>query len=862
MKKIFIVCLFLFSTIYSQTELKHLNNNLSMAERVDFLIKNMTLSEKISQLGYDSPAIERLKIQKYNWWNECLHGVARNGLATVFPQAIGLAATWDNNLIYEVAKVISEEARAKYNFAVKNNQRNIYQGLTFWTPNINIFRDPRWGRGMETYGEDPYLTGSIAVQFIRGLQGDHPKYLKAIATAKHFAVHSGPEPDRHSFNAVVSEYDLHETYLPAFKMSVQKANVQSIMCAYNSLYGIACCSNNQLIDQILRKDWKFNGYVVSDCWAISDIYQFHKQTPNAAEASALSVKAGTDLECGASYPSLNEAVKDKKIDESQIDISLRRLLEAKIKLGMFDPEEQVPFSKIDIKVLNSQRHKEIAELAAKKSIVLLKNEKKTLPLSKKIKTLAVIGPNSNDEETLMSNYNGTPANPITPLNGIKNKVGANTIVLYEKGCDLAENMPAFDLVPAACLYTSNDKRVNGIKRELFDNSNWNGNPTETKIDSVVDYKNLVSSFDLTGKLSARWSGYLVPKISGDYYLGAYGFNGFKIFIEDSLLVESYSDNHSVKAYKKLNLTEGKAYKIRVDFYSSAGYSEMQLLWSVPDPEAVERAVKLAKQSDAVVMFMGLSPRLEGEEMNVPVKGFAGGDRTSLDLPDVQDNLIKKIVAVGKPTILVLLNGSALSINWANDNVDAIIESWYGGQAAGNAIADVLFGDYNPSGKLPVTFYKSVTQLPDFKDYNMRSNNSNGRTYRYFKGDVIYPFGHGLSYSNFEISKATPDKNYLCENDSIIISVDVKNINEIEGEEVIQLYVKGKNENSAIKTLKGFMRVELKGNQSENVRFAINRETLAEFIDGKGFTVEKGVHTLLIGKSSADSKMKKIEITVD
>jgi len=863
MKKVFILTFFFFSIVYSQIELKHLNSNLSTEKRIDFLIANMTLEEKISQLNYDSPAIDRLKIPKYNWWNECLHGVARNGLATVFPQAIGLAATWDKKLIHEVASVISDEARAKYNFAVKNNQRNIYQGLTFWTPNINIFRDPRWGRGMETYGEDPFLTGSIAVQFIRGLQGDNPKYFKSIATAKHFAVHSGPEPDRHNFNSVVSEYDLHETYLPAFKMSVQKGNVQSIMCAYNSLYGIACCSNNQLIDQILRKDWKFNGYVVSDCWAISDIYKFHKQAKDAAEASALSVKAGTDLECGASYPSLNEAIKNKKIDENQINISLRRLLEAKIKLGMFDPDEKVPFSKININILNSAKHKEIAELAAKKSIVLLKNENKTLPLSKKIKTIAVIGPNANDEEALVGNYNGTPADPITPLKGIINKVGKDVKVIYEKGCDLAENMPGFDVIPTQNLYTTIDKKQNGLIAKYFDNAEWKGDPALIKIDSIVDYKLLLKNGNgVNNKQSIRWSGYLVPEKSGEYYLGGYGYTGFKLFFEDSLLIDFYSDHHPIKTYKKLKLAEGRGYKIQIDFYSTLGYSQMQLLWSLLDSTSEERAVKIAQQSDAVLMFMGLSPRLEGEEMNVPVKGFVGGDRTSLDLPEVQEKLLQKINSLGKPVVLVLLNGSAVSINWASKNVPAIIESWYGGQAAGTAIADVLFGDYNPSGKLPVTFYKSVEQLPDFKDYNMRSISTNGRTYRYFTGDALYPFGYGLSYSKFEIGKVSLNKKIICESDSVQLSVDIKNTSKINGEEVIQLYVKGSTDNGAIKSLKGFERVQLKAGKNKTVVFTINNDTLSEFKEGKGFEIAKGEHTILIGTSSADPAMQSVTVVVE
>jgi len=878
MKKLLFI--FLAVTLCAQPQLKHFDTKLSIDERVNYLLSQMTLAEKISQMNYDAPAIERLGIPKYNWWNECLHGVARNGLATVFPQAIGLAAMWDKNLMYKVASAISDEARAKYHDAIKQNRRDIYQGLTFWSPNINIFRDPRWGRGMETYGEDPYLTGQMAVQFIKGLQGNDPKYFKTVATAKHFAVHSGPEPDRHSFDAQPSEYDLRETYLPAFKMSVQEGNVQSLMCAYNSLRGKACCSNNPLLDAILRDEWGFKGYVVSDCWAISDIYQFHKQTPDASSASAVSVKAGTDIECGNSYPALLEAVQKGLIKEEELDISLKRLLEARFKLGMFDPPEMVPYSKIPITVLDSKQNQQLAIQAARKSIVLLKNQKNFLPLKKNIRTIAVIGPNANDEEVLLGNYNGTPSNPITPLQGIKNKIGKNTKILFERGCDVAENMPYLEVISSEFLFTSSDRKEKGLRAEYFDNLEWIGKAKE-QIDKKIDFKWLKKSSGSVydGDKSIRWSGYIVPPKAGVYQIGGYGFNGYNIYLEDSLLVKFDANHHPNKVYKAVKLEANKPYKIRIDFFAKTRYAQMQLLWSVPDDNAEERALTAVMKSDIVIMFMGLSPRLEGEEMNVPVPGFAGGDRLTLDLPATQENLIKKISALGKPVVLALLNGSAVSINWEDENIPAIVESWYGGQAAGNAIADVLFGDYNPAGRLPVTFYKSVDQLPDFKDYNMRSGNYSkvygnnvmtvqskklGRTYRYFDGEILYPFGYGLSYSTFEYKNIRLSKSSIKGDEPVVLLIDVKNTGKVSGDEVVQLYVKGNvfESNGAIETLKGFERISLKPNQTKTVVFNIDGQTLQEYYEGKGFVVEKGDHVLLIGTSSKDPNMKEIKLTIE
>src|SRR3990172_2313641 len=669
-------------TILSQNDPPYKNPNLPIEERVNDILSRMTLEEKISQMVYNSPAIERLDIPEYNWWNEALHGVARNGIATVFPQAIGLAATWDTDLMHRIATVISDEARAKYNQAISRNKRGIYQGITLWSPNINIFRDPRWGRGMETYGEDPYLTGEMGLQFVKGLQGDDPKYLKTIATPKHFAVHSGPESERHTFNAIVSDYDLRETYLPHFKKCIIDGRAYSIMCGYNRFRGDACCGSDPLLKQILRDEWGFEGLVVSDCWAVPDMYNFHKIVKTPEEASSIAVLSGTDLECGNAYPSLLKAVEEGLITEAQIDAAVKRIFTARFKLGMFDPPENVPYSKLD--KIDTPENKTVALDAARKSIVLLKNENQLLPLKKDINTIAVLGPNADDIEVLLGNYNGFPSDPITPLQGIKNKL-KNTTVIYERGCELAENLPSFEVVGESFLYTSLDKKQKGLVGEYFNNRDFVGEAAFSRIDSKIDFawwdgapdkdfdpdknqKGLVGEYfnnrDFVGEAAfsridskidfawwdgapdkdfdpdnfgVRWTGFIVPEKFGKYVLGGYGFNGFRIFIEDTLLVQFDGEFDPVKTYKYLNLGAGKAYKIKIEFYKKLRYSFMQLIWSVPDEGREQRAIEAVKKADIVIMFMGLSPRLEGEEMKVEVEGFKGGDRLTLGLPPNQSD---------------------------------------------------------------------------------------------------------------------------------------------------------------------------------------------------------------------------------
>ncbi len=832
------------------------NPDMDIETRLDSLITQMTLEEKVSQMMNDAPAIERLGVPKYNWWNECLHGVARSGLATVFPQAIGLAATWDKDLMFRVSTAISDEARAKHHRFVSQGKRGIYQGLTFWSPNINIFRDPRWGRGMETYGEDPYLTGQMAVQFVKGLQGDHPTYLKTVATVKHYAVHSGPEPARHTFNAQTSERDLRETYLPHFRTSIVDGNAYSVMCAYNRYDGEACCGSSRLLTDILRHEWDFDGYVVSDCGAIRDIYAHHNVVETSPKASALAVKSGTDLNCGRTYESLVKAVDEGFITEEEIDRAVYRLFRARMKLGMFDPDEDVPYAHISYEVVDSDEHKKLALETAQKSLVLLKNENNTLPLSTDISDLAVIGPNADDVEMLLGNYNGIPSNPITPLQGIRNKLEGKANVHYALGCEWAENLPVFDIIPSSALRTPEGEQ--GLKVEYFDNRDMKGEPVAVDVNENVDFNwwdgAPLDTLD-DDNFGVRWTGKLVPPVDGWYALGAEGFNGFKLYLEGKQLVSFRNRHHSRKTYDSVVLKAGQEYDITLEFSEWSGDADIHLLWSVPGRDVHQQAMDAAGKSDAVVMFMGLSPRLEGEEMRVQVEGFEGGDRVTIDLPDIQKQLMKDIVALGKPTVLVLLNGSALAVNWADENIPAIVEAWYPGQAAGTALADVLFGDVNPGGRLPLTFYKSADQLPAFTEYDMKN-----QTYRYFSGEPLYAFGHGLSYTQFQYSDfVVPDSARAGE--LVEVKVTVKNTGKVAGEEVVQLYVSDKEATVPvpIRSLAGFQRIFLGPGESKDVSFTMTPRQLSLIDDTGNRIVEPGIFALSIGGKQPGTKAETTEV---
>jgi beta-glucosidase len=846
------------------------NPSAPLDRRVEDLLSRMTLEEKVSQLTNDSAAIERLDVPAYNWWNECLHGVARAGRATVFPQAIGLAATWDTNLMFRVATAISDEARAKHHEFARRGKRAIYQGLTFWTPNINLFRDPRWGRGMETYGEDPYLTGRMAVQFVKGLQGDDPKYLKVIATAKHYAVHSGPESTRHTFDARVDERDLRDTYLPQFEAAVKEGGAYSVMCAYNRVDGEPACSSALLLAEILRKEWGFTGYVVSDCGAIGDIYLNHKVAPTAEAGVSRAVKAGCDLNCGVEYSNLPSAVKQGLISVPEIDGALRRLLVARFKLGMFDPPEMVRYARIPYSVNDSQAHGALALDAARKSIVLLKNQGGLLPLRKDLNTIAVIGPNANDPEVMLGNYNGNPSEPVTPLEGIRRKLPQQTRVIYARGADLAANMPALETVPASALFTSDGPgRKGGLNAEYFNTSNFNGKayrpreltyphsgvmvgeipaaskPLFSRVDPTIDFNwwDGAPRGDMNDdNFGVRWSGFLLPPVSGTYQLGAVGLNAFEVYLDGKLLAE-YNDIHQPSyVYGPVELEAGKMYPIRVEFHETINDASIRLVWRQPGGSEGQRAVEVAKQADAVVMVLGLSGRLEGEEMRVPVEGFQGGDRVQIGLPRAQEDLLRRIVALGKPVVLVLMNGSALAVGWARENVPAIVEAWYPGQDGGTALADVLFGDYNPAGRLPVTFYQSEKQLPPFEDYNMK-----GRTYRYFTGEPLYPFGFGLSYTQFTYRNlALPPEARTAKD--VKVAVEVENSGKLAGEEVVQLYLKhlGASVPAPIRSLEGFQRVALQPGERKTIEFTLSPRQLSVIGKDNARRVEPGVFEVSIG----------------
>jgi beta-glucosidase len=822
------------------------NPNLPLEQRLSDIVSRMTLDEKVGQMLFNAPAINRLGIPEYNWWGEALHGVARAGKATVFPQSIGLAATWDTDLMFRVATAISDEARAKHHDAVRNGRRGIYEGLTFWSPNINIFRDPRWGRGMETFGEDPYLTARMGVQFVKGMQGNDPKYLKTVSTPKHFAVHSGPEPDRHVFDAVVDERDLRETYLPAFRATVLEGNAQSVMCAYNRFRGEPCCGSSELLQKILRDEWGFSGYVVSDCWAIMDFYTTHNVDKTAPQAAARALLAGTDVNCGVTYDSLGVAVRQHLVSESLVDTAVKRLFRARFKLGMFDPPEMVPYSKIPLEVNDSKEHRELALEATRKSIVLLKNDGGLLPLKKDVHKIAVIGPNADDIDVLLGNYNGMPANPITPFEGIREKAPKGTSLMHVQGCDIAEGIPTLTVVPPVVLSTDGaGVGMGGLKAEYFNNQQFKGTPFRTQTDENIDF-NWWRDAPLPGmkadSFSVRWTGSIVPTVSGRYALGIRAYGGARLSIDDSLIVDE-SDRHSLfTLWKWVDLKAGIPRRVKVEYFDQRADASVQLVWSKPIPTMKEQALVAARASDVVVLVMGLSPRLEGEEMPVNVPGFKGGDRVDIGLPRPQEELMKAVAATGKPIVLVLLNGSAVAVNWAAEHVPAILTAWYPGQAAGLAIADVLFGNYNPAGRLPVTFYKSTKELPPFTNYNME-----GRTYRYFQGEPLFPFGHGLSYTKFEyINLKLPTK--VKAGDNAQISVAVKNTGSVDGEEVVQLYVTEKNASAPvpIRSLQGFRRVFLKAGEQTSVSFSLAPRQLSLIDATAKRVVEPGVFEVSVG----------------
>jgi beta-glucosidase len=828
------------------------NPSLPMEQRVADLVGRLTPEEKVSQMTMTAAAIPRLGIPEYTWWNEGLHGVARSGYATVFPQAIGLAATWDTRLMHSVGDTISTEARAKYSDAIAHDNHRIYFGLTIWSPNINIFRDPRWGRGQETYGEDPYLTSRMGLAFVTGLQGDDPKYLKVVATPKHFAVHSGPEQLRHEFDVKPSSQDLEATYLPAFHTTIMEGHAASTMCAYNAIDGAPACASDLLLKETLRGEWKFGGFVTSDCWALTDIWKGHKFAPDEEHAAALALRAGTDTSCGPEFAALNQALKDKLVSEGEIDTAVRRLFTARFRLGMFDPPQDVAYARIPFSEVDSEAHRALARQVARESIVLLKNANGALPIEAKGKTIAVIGPNATMLESLEGNYNGQPTHPVLPLDGIESRFGGESKVVFAQGSSYVAGFPV--VVPRTFLHSGDEA---GLKGEYFNNANWQGQPVLTRVDKQVDFDwDAASPAEgiPASAFSVRWSGSIAVPGAGDYVFEMTpehcspcdGTDKFRLLLDGKQVLEAGREQKQStgQASFKMHFNDSAPRAIRVEYAHMAPMfgAGVHLKWQPEAAPLRDQAVQAAKQADVVIAFVGLSPSLEGEEMPVHLEGFSGGDRTKIGLPQLQEDLLQAVAATGKPLVVVLMNGSALAVPWANEHASAILEAWYPGEEGGAAIAESLAGDNNPSGRLPVTFYESLDQLPAFENYSM-----SGRTYRYFAGQPLYGFGYGLSYTSFSYSPLKLSQANLRAGKPLTVETDVTNTGKRSGDEVVELYLRGPQTGGApLRSLRGFQRVTLQAGETKHVLFTLQPAQLSE-VDQDGKTaMQAGSYTVFVG----------------
>jgi beta-glucosidase len=817
-------------------------------QRVDALIGQMTLEEKAAQLQDSAPAIPRLGIPSYNYWNEALHGVARAGEATVFPQAIGMAATWDKALVHSEGEVISTEARAKYNQAQKEGNHSRYFGLTFWSPNINIFRDPRWGRGQETYGEDPYLTGALATQFIRGVEGDDPDFYRAIATSKHYAVHSGPEPLRHQFNVDVSPQDLTETYLPAFRRTVIDGKVASIMCAYNAIDGKPACANPELLQQTARRDWGFAGYFVSDCGAIDDISSGHHFSRDNVEAVAAAVKAGTDLACvfKNEYLDTPKAVHAGLLPEADVSRALHRVLASRMRLGILGPAS--PFAGISYSENHSKAHRDLALSAAREGIVLLKNDG-ILPLRRPPARIAVIGPGAVSLISLEGNYNGIPTAPVLPIDGIAQQFGSSQIA-YAQGSAFADG--ASITVPRSAF-------PSGITATFFNGPDFSGPIVATRRFAELDHNwNWVPPAPGVNprSFSVRWSTMLQLPAPGDYRFelqrrrcdASADIERYTISIEGAqpLRIDAPCSARDAGDSPALTLhvDSTRPRKLVVEYaHRSHDYAPaITLAWRAPARAQIDEAVAAARRSDVVLAFVGLNAWLEGEEMPVQIPGFAGGDRTDIQLPAPQRALLDALEATGKPVIIVLQSGSALPLGKEGAKARAIVQAWYGGEQGGRAIADVLSGSYNPGGRLPITVYRADNQLPPFTDYAMK-----GRTYRYFASSPEYPFGYGLSYTRFGYSALKLGSSSLAAGSPQHVSVQVQNVGPMAGDEVVQLYVSTPGRADApIRSLKGYSRIHLRPGERRMVDFQLDPRDLA-FADSEGaMRIEPGAYSIWVG----------------
>ena len=841
-------------TVKAQQPLPYQNPQLSNEQRADDLLKRLTLDEKVKLMMDVSPAIPRLGIPQFQWWNEALHGVGRNGFATVFPITMGMAASWDDELLHQVFTAVSDEARVKAQQAKRSGNIQRYQSLSFWTPNINIFRDPRWGRGQETYGEDPYLTAKMGLAVVRGLQGytydgkpGNDKYHKLLACAKHFAVHSGPEWNRHTFNIEnLPERDLWETYLPAFKALVQEGDVAEVMCAYQRIDGQACCAQSRYEQQILRDEWGFKGLITSDCGAIRDFLpKWHAVAQDGAEASAKAVLNGTDVECGSEYKHLPEAVRRGDIKEADLDRSLRRLLIARFELGDFDADNLVPWTKIPESVVASKKHKELAYQMALKSIVLLKNNG-VLPLNNS--NIVVMGPNTNDSVMMWGNYSGYPTRTITALEGINQKRAAK----YIQACGLTRN----EVFESRFSEITSPLGAPGMQAIYWNNTDMEGTPVTTvTLTQPIQLSNGGNTVFATGvnleNFSARLDGTFIPTRDETVILNISADDKLRLIVDGDTLVDIWKVRHRIQGDKKeLKVKAGHNYRLQIDYVQETGYGALN--FDIQHKVTPTREQLLAQVDDAetVIFVGGISPSLEGEEMKVSEPGFKGGDRTDIELPQAQRNVLRMLHEAGKRVVFVNCSGGAMGLVPELESCDAIIQWWYAGEQGGHALADVLFGDYNPSGKLPVTFYKNVDELPDFLDYTMKN-----RTYRYYQGQPVFPFGHGLSYTSFSFGKPVYKNNKL--------QVRVKNTGLREGTETVQVYIRRTaDKEGPLKTLRAYQQVQLKPGEQQTVVIDLPRQSLEVWdVTTNTMRVIPGQYELMVGSSSADSDLQRITVSI-
>jgi len=876
----------------------YLNPALPIDQRVDDLVSRMTAEEKATQFSSTSAAVPRLQIPAYNWWSEALHGVANQGIATVFPQAIGNAATFDEPLIFQMATVISTEARAKYHEYRRRQADTAAQGpganlpgagfgvrpgpagLDFWSPNINIFRDPRWGRGQETYGEDPFLTAHMGTAFVRGMQGDDAKYFRTISTPKHYAVHSGPEPARHTIDVKVSLHDEEDTYLPAFRQAVVEGKADSVMCAYNSINGEPACANTFLLQDTLRKAWGFSGYVVSDCGAIGDINRNHKFVLNLPDSAAISLKRGTDLDCGADTQSYATALTTGLISANEADINLKRLFRARFQLGMFDPPAMVKYTQIPFSENDSAAHRDLARKISRESMVLLKNDG-LLPLKASVKRIAIVGPLADSIPALEGNYNGTSSHYVTPVDGIRRQFGSAEVT-FTPATRFLRNPIA---IPASAYHTEDGKP--GLTAVFFKNKDLSGSPAATQVEAQLGFggrggggfgggRGRLPEGIGQGEFSARYTGFLKPDETNNYTISIAGQGGVRVWLYGRQIINDWVERAApgrgvapdpamaAARSTELKLEKGKDYALKVEFFHTPpppaadggrggrgpgggrggfGAAGPTLSWRAGTND-VDSAVAAARQADVVVAVVGITKELEGEEMNgraLP-EGFVGGDRTTLDVPKDEQAILEAVKATGKPLVVVLMNGSALGVNWANQNANAILEAWYPGEEGGTAIAETLAGANNPAGRLPVTFYKSVNDLPAFDDYSMK-----GRTYRYFEGQPLYPFGYGLSYSKFAYSNARLSTSTLKAGSNLQVDVDVRNTSSVAGDEVVQAYIVfPKLPGAPLRALRGFQRLNVRPGQTQHVRLTLSPRDLSMVNDEGTRLVAAGAYKLFVG----------------